>query len=98
MQRGLRVCPQEALLWGEYLRMELLYAAKLQTRRQVLGLEPADGATLLQSSMRSVHVPREAVATDACLVECWVLDAGWRVCLEWAAAGGGGRIPVWCMC
>lgn len=43
MQRALRVCPQEALLWGEYFRMELLYAAKLHTRRKVLGLETADG-------------------------------------------------------
>jgi U3 small nucleolar RNA-associated protein 6 len=37
MQRGLRMCPGSAALWHEYFRMELLYAARLAARRDVLG-------------------------------------------------------------
>lgn len=38
MQRGLRMCKDATALWHEYFRMELLYAARLVARRQVLGL------------------------------------------------------------
>ena len=43
MQRALRMCAESAKLWAEYFRMELLYAAKLHTRRKVLGLEAFAG-------------------------------------------------------
>lgn len=39
MQRGLRMCKNDPLLWLEYFRMELLYAGRLFARRKVLGLE-----------------------------------------------------------
>jgi len=38
MQRGIRMCKDTPSLWHEYFRMELLYAARLVARRQVLGL------------------------------------------------------------
>lgn len=38
MQRGLRMCKGIPALWHEYFRMELLYAARLYARREVLGL------------------------------------------------------------
>jgi U3 small nucleolar RNA-associated protein 6 len=38
MQRGIRMCKDAPSLWHEYFRMELLYAARLVARRQVLGL------------------------------------------------------------
>jgi U3 small nucleolar RNA-associated protein 6 len=38
MQRGLRMCKDIPALWHEYFRMELLYAAQLYARREVLGL------------------------------------------------------------
>ncbi|KAF5837621.1 U3 small nucleolar RNA-associated protein 6-domain-containing protein [Dunaliella salina] len=43
MQQGLRHCRTDEGLWGEYLRMELLYVARLRARREVLGL-PNPGA------------------------------------------------------
>ena len=46
MQRALRMCAESAKLWAEYFRMELLYAAKLHTRRKVLGLEAGAGGRL----------------------------------------------------
>ena len=39
MQKGIRMCKNEKVLWIEYFRMELLYAARLAARRSVLGLE-----------------------------------------------------------
>ncbi len=38
MQQGLRHCPRDESLWAEYLRLELLYVARLRARREVLGL------------------------------------------------------------
>lgn len=38
MQRGLRMCPKSGQLWLEYLKMELTYAQRLKTRREILGL------------------------------------------------------------
>ena len=50
MQRALRMCAESALLWAQYFRMELLYAAKLHTRRSVLGLEAAAGMCCIPSA------------------------------------------------
>jgi U3 small nucleolar RNA-associated protein 6 len=36
MQTGIRMCKNDAMLWVEYFRMELLYAARLLERRRVL--------------------------------------------------------------
>lgn len=43
MQRGLRMCKEAPAMWHEYFRMELLYAARLVARRQVLGLALDNG-------------------------------------------------------
>jgi len=38
MQRSLRLNSDAEALWAEYLRLELLYLAKVKERRRVLGL------------------------------------------------------------
>ncbi|KAK3054923.1 U3 snoRNP protein [Extremus antarcticus] len=39
MQRGLRFCKEERRLWVEYLRLEMVYLAKLAARRKILGMD-----------------------------------------------------------
>lgn len=39
MQRGLRFCKDKKELWVEYLRLEMVYLAKLAARRKILGLD-----------------------------------------------------------
>jgi U3 small nucleolar RNA-associated protein 6 len=39
MQRGLRFCKSSKPLWIEYMRLELFYVAKLNVRRQILGID-----------------------------------------------------------
>lgn len=52
MQRGIRMCKDAPSLWHEYFRMELLYAARLVARRQVLGLT-IDKDTVIGATMTS---------------------------------------------
>jgi U3 small nucleolar RNA-associated protein 6 len=39
LQRGLRFCKGSKSLWLEYMKLELLYIAKIAARRQILGLD-----------------------------------------------------------
>lgn len=39
LQRGLRFCRDEEKLWLEYMRLEMVYLAKLAARRKILGLD-----------------------------------------------------------
>ncbi|GAB7352192.1 hypothetical protein MBLNU459_g2669t1 [Dothideomycetes sp. NU459] len=39
MQRGLRFCKREKMLWLEYAKLEMIYVAKIAARRQILGLD-----------------------------------------------------------
>ncbi|KAL8998469.1 MAG: hypothetical protein Q9169_002506 [Polycauliona sp. 2 TL-2023] len=39
MQRGLRFCNHSKRLWHEYLKLEMIYVAKLSARRRILGLD-----------------------------------------------------------
>ena len=39
MQRGLRFCENDAALWLEYARLEMIYVAKVATRQRILGLD-----------------------------------------------------------
>lgn len=39
LQRGLRFCKNERKLWLEYVRLEMIYLAKLAARRKILGLD-----------------------------------------------------------
>jgi U3 small nucleolar RNA-associated protein 6 len=39
MQRGLRFCKGSRSLWLEYLKLEVLYIAKIAARKQILGIE-----------------------------------------------------------
>ncbi|KAL8771773.1 MAG: hypothetical protein Q9209_002964 [Squamulea sp. 1 TL-2023] len=38
MQRGLRFCSNSKNLWSEYLKLEMIYIAKILARRRILGL------------------------------------------------------------
>ncbi|KAL8760920.1 MAG: hypothetical protein Q9184_002917 [Pyrenodesmia sp. 2 TL-2023] len=39
MQRGLRFCSGSRHLWSEYLKLEMIYLAKIMARRHILGLD-----------------------------------------------------------
>ncbi|KAK3669402.1 U3 snoRNP protein [Recurvomyces mirabilis] len=39
MQRGLRFCRDRRELWGEFVRLEMVFLAKLGARRRILGLD-----------------------------------------------------------
>ena len=39
MQRGLRFCKDDVELWLEYMRLEMVYLAKLAARRKILGFD-----------------------------------------------------------
>lgn len=41
LQRGLRINPQSQFLWLEYMRLELIYVAKIMARRKLLGIDYA---------------------------------------------------------
>ena len=45
MQRGLRFCKSSPNIWLEYTRLELLYVAKIETRRQILGIDQPQSET-----------------------------------------------------
>ncbi|KAL8973255.1 MAG: hypothetical protein Q9183_000055 [Haloplaca sp. 2 TL-2023] len=49
MQRGLRFCNRSTHLWSAYLKLEMIYIAKIAARRQVLGLD--------RVSARELEVP-----------------------------------------
>ncbi|GFH30837.1 uncharacterized protein HaLaN_29763, partial [Haematococcus lacustris] len=38
MQQGLRHCKSDESMWTEYVRLEMMYVARLRARRAVLGL------------------------------------------------------------
>ncbi|KAL9602983.1 MAG: hypothetical protein Q9219_001508 [cf. Caloplaca sp. 3 TL-2023] len=38
MQRGLRFCRESKFLWSEYLKLEMIYIAKIMNRQHILGL------------------------------------------------------------
>lgn len=40
MQRGLRFCSRSKHLWSAYLKLEMIYIAKITARHQILGLDP----------------------------------------------------------
>ena len=44
MQRGLRFCKTSKSLWLEYMRIELVYLAKLMARREILGISDRDNS------------------------------------------------------
>lgn len=69
MQRGLRLCSGGAaaeLLWHEYFRLELLYAARLRKRRRVLGVDGMGADELVAGGLVSSGDP-STVAVQAVL-------------------------------
>lgn len=49
MQRGLRFCKDERKLWLEYMRLEMVFLAKLAARRKVLGLDEATNESVMKT-------------------------------------------------
>ncbi|GAQ85721.1 U3 small nucleolar RNA-associated protein 6 [Klebsormidium nitens] len=70
MQRGLRMCPKSGQLWLEYLKMELTYAQRLKTRREILGLGGAanqsgnGGEAAPEAKRQKVEESRAAAETS----------------------------------
>lgn len=78
MQRGLRFCKGSRSLWLEYMKLEVLYIAKIAARKQILGIEElqkqfmddtnADLETLPQSTADDRHISQEG-ANEALLLK-----------------------------
>lgn len=66
MQQGLRMCKGDADMWLEYFRFELLYAAKLRARRELMGIGNAAGGAASQPASR--HALR--CAALHCMLTC----------------------------
>jgi U3 small nucleolar RNA-associated protein 6 len=83
MQRGTRFCTRSKELWIEYAKLEMIYLAKISTRRRILGLdrsqaieapaevtEDAEGDTGFTTSEDVIHVPDfKAHALQSTLME-----------------------------
>lgn len=65
MQRGLRMCKDNPALWHEYFRMELLYAARLAARREVLGLSVARDSDVVEENQQPSDGAAEALLRGA---------------------------------
>jgi U3 small nucleolar RNA-associated protein 6 len=50
LQRGLRFCKDEKKLWLEYIRLEMIYLAKLAARRKVLGVDEHQNESIMNGS------------------------------------------------
>jgi len=50
MQRGLRFCKNERNLWLQYAKLEMIYVAKIATRRKILGLDRIRATRSVESS------------------------------------------------
>ncbi|KAL8799235.1 MAG: hypothetical protein Q9182_006037 [Xanthomendoza sp. 2 TL-2023] len=60
MQRGLRFCSHSKHLWMEYMKLELIYLAKISARRRVLGL---DSKALQKDQIRDDESPNGDMIT-----------------------------------
>lgn len=59
MQRGLRFCSGSKHLWSEYLKLEMIYLAKIMARRRILGLDATSSKT---------HIAPKDEAPDADMI------------------------------
>ena len=50
LQRGLRFCKDEKKLWLEYIRLEMIYLAKLAARRKLLGVDEHQHESIMTSN------------------------------------------------
>lgn len=89
MQRGLRFNKNKKVLWLQYLRLEMSYIAKLQARREILGIEaPAD------ETARPDKEPSELTAEDV-VPETAADEASTRALQTLAdTPAQGGAIPI----
>lgn len=56
LQRGLRFNPDSEYLWLEYMRLELIYVAKILARRKLLGLDVAQRAESSEQNAQSTEL------------------------------------------
>lgn len=54
MQRGLRFNKNKKTLWTQYLRLEMSYIAKIQGRREVLGLAPPQSKPIDDEASKAI--------------------------------------------
>ncbi|MCJ1400814.1 U3 snoRNP protein [Xylographa trunciseda] len=67
MQRGLRFCKQSKELWLEYARLELIYIAKIDGRRKILGLDSHTHEQAIQSAVDDLeadHIALPAITAE----------------------------------
>ncbi|KAL8856935.1 MAG: hypothetical protein Q9178_006524 [Gyalolechia marmorata] len=67
MQRGLRFCSHSKRLWCEYLKLEMIYIAKISARRRILGLDlnfPQDGSIVEGESSGRDMITFSPVTTE----------------------------------
>jgi U3 small nucleolar RNA-associated protein 6 len=64
MQRGLRFCRDERKLWLEYMKLEMVYLAKLAARRKVLGLDDQGKDADAEDENEEIHSLAAVTAGD----------------------------------
>lgn len=57
MQRGLRFCKDERKLYLEYVRLEMVYLAKLAARRKILGLDETREEKVAEEDDNMISLP-----------------------------------------
>jgi U3 small nucleolar RNA-associated protein 6 len=62
MQRGLRFCQDKVELWLEYVKLEMVYLAKLAARRKVLGLDEERKEAQVEESEDILALPTVTAA------------------------------------
>ncbi|KAF2096342.1 hypothetical protein NA57DRAFT_42592 [Rhizodiscina lignyota] len=68
MQRGLRFCESNKMLWVEYGKLEMIYVAKIAARRRILGLDGSD-ASAEENQGRQNDMDADTIALPALTAE-----------------------------
>lgn len=63
LQRGLRFNSSSQYLWLEYMRLELIYVAKILARRQILGLDHARKEEISENASKSESTSEDTELT-----------------------------------
>jgi U3 small nucleolar RNA-associated protein 6 len=58
MQRALRFCKGSRTVWLQYGRLEMAYAAKIQARREILGINEGQSEEAREDDENILHLPK----------------------------------------
>jgi U3 small nucleolar RNA-associated protein 6 len=61
MQRGLRFCKGKRKMWVQYARLEMMYIAKIQARRHILGIDQEPEEPVPAATETDVEAAKDAV-------------------------------------